>query len=554
MSLPFGRKPLGAVAQVMLENYLSVVKDFRQARRRAEVEQILARLTERCYDYTRNLLPLKDSDERRWTGVREAVTGSKDLPPIKVYRIGDACFLIDGHHRASVARQHGWTHIEAEVVEIHTRVALTSDVQPDELLAKADLADFLERTRLDENRPQANLQVTGPGQYAALEAQIEAHRRTMEQGREVEVPFEEAAGQWYDTVYLPTIQTIRERGMLQGFSAKTEADLFLRVFEHRTDLSEALGWQIGPEEAAADLVRQYTLGRWQGVTRTGEQILDAVALDRLQAGPSPGSWRVEREGARQDDCLFADILVPVSGEPVDWPAVAQAAEIACRESARLLGVHVVSSAADAQDEQAQIVQAEFARHCEAMGVPGTLAVEVGRMSRQICKRSQWADLIVIGLARQPASRLVDRSNSEVRMLIRRCATPLLAVPGAFSPLDRPLLAYNGSPKAREVLYVATYLALRAQVPLVVVSVLEGTLNPTAALAEAQAYLERHGVQANYVREQGPVADAILRTAEAHDTNLILMGGYERPPIIEVFLGSAVDEVLRTSRQPVLICR
>jgi nucleotide-binding universal stress UspA family protein len=576
----------------MPENHNSVVNDFRQARRRAQVEQILARLTgrssdllcyeqvrdllkvkasrhvgrqeiplesivgsvERCSDYTRSLLPLRDTDQKRWTGVREAVTDSKELPPIKVYRIGDACFLIDGHHRASVARQRGWTHIEAEVVEIHTRVTLTPEVQPDELLVKAELADFLEHTHLDENRPQADLQVRAPGQYQVLEAQIEAHRRTLAGDQKREIPYEEAAGRWYDAVYLPTLQLIREREMLQGFPTRTETDLFLWLCEHRMALSEGLGWEVGLEQAAADLVRQFRLNRRQGITRTGERLLDAVAPDRLQAGPSPGSWRVEREGARQDDCLFANILVPVSGEVVDWPAVAQAAEIACRESARLIGVHVVSSMADTEGKRAKHVRAEFARHCEAVDVAGTLTVEVGRMSRQICRRSQWADLIVMGLARPPASRLADRLTSELCTLIRRCATPLLAVPGAFSPLEHSLLAYNGSPKAREALYVATYLALRARSSLVVLSVEEGHLDPTAALAEAQAYLERHGVQASYVQEQGPVAEALLRTAEAHGADLILMGGYEHPPVVEVFLGSAVDEVLRTSRQPVLLCR
>jgi nucleotide-binding universal stress UspA family protein len=46
----------------------------------------------------------------------------------------------------------------------------------------------------------------------------------------------------------------------------------------------------------------------------------------------------------------------------------------------------------------------------------------------------------------------------------------------------------------------------------------------------------------------------LSTAEAHDSDLILMGGYGYSPVVEVVLGSAVDEVLRASRQPVLICR
>jgi nucleotide-binding universal stress UspA family protein len=53
---------------------------------------------------------------------------------------------------------------------------------------------------------------------------------------------------------------------------------------------------------------------------------------------------------------------------------------------------------------------------------------------------------------------------------------------------------------------------------------------------------------------GPVAEVILSTAGAHDSDLILMGGYGYSPVVEVVLGSAVDEVLRASRQPVLICR
>jgi nucleotide-binding universal stress UspA family protein len=107
---------------------------------------------------------------------------------------------------------------------------------------------------------------------------------------------------------------------------------------------------------------------------------------------------------------------------------------------------------------------------------------------------------------------------------------------------------------REALFVSAYLALRAQVPLVVVSVEEDGVNAPVMLSEARSWLERHGVPATYVREKGPVAEAILRTAEAHDRDLILMGGYGHRPLVEVMLGSTVDEVLQTSELPVLICR
>jgi nucleotide-binding universal stress UspA family protein len=55
-------------------------------------------------------------------------------------------------------------------------------------------------------------------------------------------------------------------------------------------------------------------------------------------------------------------------------------------------------------------------------------------------------------------------------------------------------------------------------------------------------------------ERETVSSAILTAAQDHDCDLILMGGYGHSPVVEVVLGSAVDEVLRSSRQPVLICR
>jgi nucleotide-binding universal stress UspA family protein len=116
------------------------------------------------------------------------------------------------------------------------------------------------------------------------------------------------------------------------------------------------------------------------------------------------------------------------------------------------------------------------------------------------------------------------------------------------------LAYDGSPKADEALFVATYLSCQWDITLVVVTVIETGLTTTETLAQAQKYLEKHGVRATFVKESGSVAEAILKTAKEHESNLIIMGGYGLSPVLEVVLGSGVDQVLRTSRQPMLICR
>jgi nucleotide-binding universal stress UspA family protein len=373
-----------------------------------------------------------------------------------------------------------------------------------------------------------------------------------EQGRGVS--FAEAAIGWYDQVYLVQTGVLHQRGMLRDLPGRTETDLYLWLCEHRAALEEALGWEVDLDLAAADLARQLRPRPQRLLARAREKLQAAVIPSRLQAGPPPGAWRRERRAKPEDDCLFGDVLVWISDPERGWPAVAQAAEIACREGAELQGLLVVASKAERAGERVQVVEAEFARQAGALGVKGRLSVDVGRAVPQVCERSRWTDLIVLSLDSGPASQRPARLSAEFNAMLRRCATPVLVVPGASSPLSRPIAAFDGGPKAWEALFVAAYLALRGQVPLTVVSVGEDSLDAPAALAQAREYLAGHGVEATYVQKEGPVAAAILETAAAYDSDLILMGGYGRLPVVEMVLGSAVDQVLQRTRQPVLVCR
>jgi nucleotide-binding universal stress UspA family protein len=116
------------------------------------------------------------------------------------------------------------------------------------------------------------------------------------------------------------------------------------------------------------------------------------------------------------------------------------------------------------------------------------------------------------------------------------------------------LAYDGSPKADEALYVSTYLSRQWGIPLVVVTVGEREHAESVALTRAWKYLLEHGVHATYVGRKGNVGDVVLQVAQEHQSSLIVMGGYGFGPMVQIVLGSAVDQVLRLSPSPVLICR
>jgi hypothetical protein len=87
------------------------------ARAQVPVQAIVGSV-ERCADYTRGFLPLKDSHQARWTRVGRAFLRSVPLPTIQVGRVGRVCFSVDGHHRASVARQFGVSHLKARVLRV----------------------------------------------------------------------------------------------------------------------------------------------------------------------------------------------------------------------------------------------------------------------------------------------------------------------------------------------------------------------------------------------------------------------------------------------------
>jgi len=67
--------------------------------------------------FDRGFMPTKASLEGRWKRVDRAFHRGLDLPPVRLYKMGDSYFVEDGNHRVSVARYQGVETIEAEVTE-----------------------------------------------------------------------------------------------------------------------------------------------------------------------------------------------------------------------------------------------------------------------------------------------------------------------------------------------------------------------------------------------------------------------------------------------------
>jgi hypothetical protein len=219
----------------------------------------------RYRDFTRTFLPRAAISLERWTRVDEAMHSMTGLPPVDLFKIGEVYFVKDGNHRVSVAKANGMTHIEAYVTALKTDIPLTlDDFERDQWIIKIERKEFLEATRLDELRPDHAIQITEPGRYAIMFHHIEVHRyfRDLElnqNGNECELDWFDAVASWYDSVYLPVVEAIRDYDLLRSFPERTEADLYLWIVHHRERLAQEYELApLSPSEAVSTFAEVYS--------------------------------------------------------------------------------------------------------------------------------------------------------------------------------------------------------------------------------------------------------------------------------------------------------
>jgi len=75
----------------------------------------------RRLEFDGGFMPVKASVEGRWKRIDRAFRRGEALPPVSLYKLGGFYFVLDGHHRVSVARFHGVEWIDAEMTEFGVR-------------------------------------------------------------------------------------------------------------------------------------------------------------------------------------------------------------------------------------------------------------------------------------------------------------------------------------------------------------------------------------------------------------------------------------------------
>ena len=191
-------------------------------------------------DFDRDFLPRRPEIGPRWRNV-EAAFPEGGFPPIAVYQLGDAYFIIDGHHRVAIARQRRIETIDAEVTELTARWHLPADADLVELIHAEQERIFMEESGLGAVRPDVSIRFCKPVGYLELIENVQIHGYHLMLDAGSALTREEIAGDWYEQVYLPSVEAIRAEGLHELHPGQTDADFFLCVYYRRRELYPEVG-------------------------------------------------------------------------------------------------------------------------------------------------------------------------------------------------------------------------------------------------------------------------------------------------------------------------
>jgi hypothetical protein len=166
--------------------------------------------------------------------IKNAMRQGKSLGPVKVYEIKNEFYVLDGNHRIAAAKELGHDEILAHIVEF--------------IPSKNTFQNILFRERAqfsDQTRLPIEVNLTEVNQYAYLLEQIAEHQKFLQESSVDEVNFENAALDWYKTIYRPLCTIIKRGRLIHSFPGRTNADLYAYITFHQWKKGRKRRYGIG---------------------------------------------------------------------------------------------------------------------------------------------------------------------------------------------------------------------------------------------------------------------------------------------------------------------
>ncbi|ATD70395.1 MULTISPECIES: hypothetical protein [Gordonia] len=196
-----------------------------------EVSSIVGSV-DRTKDFDRYFRPTSSRLRERWQRIAAAQRRGESVPPVQLYRVGSMHFVIDGHHRVSIAIARNLTTVDAYVTEIHTRISPEGINAPSDLILKDHRRLFLSRVPLEGAQAEA-ITLTDPFDYAELAESVEAWGFRLSQEIGEFLSRTEVARRWFGEEFLPVVRMARRAGLRDDLTSDAELYMWVACERYR---------------------------------------------------------------------------------------------------------------------------------------------------------------------------------------------------------------------------------------------------------------------------------------------------------------------------------
>ena len=208
-------------------------------------------------DFDRRFRPTSGRVRERWERLALAQRRGEAIPPIDVYRVGELHFVVDGHHRVSIALATGQKTIDAYVTEILTAVPARGIRRRGDLLYKSYERLFRSRVKLPA-QAYAKISVSDPWGYAELGEAVEAWGFRLMQHEHKFYDRAEVSRRWFADEFTPVVRILHAADLVGD---GTDAEAYLTIARERYRLIRTHEWN---DEVIEELQRQFRSPRRRG--------------------------------------------------------------------------------------------------------------------------------------------------------------------------------------------------------------------------------------------------------------------------------------------------
>src|SRR5215210_8491093 len=194
----------------------------------------------RASSFTRDFRPLHAFSRDRLRSLEGAFADGA-FPPIVTVKLGETYFVIDGHHRAALARRRGAEMIDADVTELIARVPLPAGADMLEVVLRELERVFLEQSGLAEARPGVRLTASRPALYLEVLENLQVHGYHLMHAHDRVLGKAEIAADWYEQIFEPVIRAIDGVRLSKDYRNAPPADLFLLLHRRRREAFPSCG-------------------------------------------------------------------------------------------------------------------------------------------------------------------------------------------------------------------------------------------------------------------------------------------------------------------------